>query len=363
MKENIDIEKLFKDKFENFEPDVDPQLWTNISQSIGSGATTGTVTGGMSAILKTALISGGIIAAGFTGIYFGTQNGEPENNQPPVNEISENLIDEENVEKDSLIKVENINDPVIIEHREEIERELANKQYDNEVDDESLNENIAINEEPLDISIDDSEVFTENDDNASTEEINDGGATDNVESIDNNDTEKIYPTGRLEYKPVTGFAPVAIKFSSNAKNYNSVKWNFGDGTTGTGTSVEHTYPRPGEYTVSMKVFGDGNVYEESKQITIKSNSSIDNIPNVITPDGDRINDFFFVKTSEIKTFFISIRDVNGNVIFESNDKEFEWDGTNMMGEKVKNGTYIYTIYAEGNDGSVFKIPGQLSVYR
>ena len=30
MKENLDIEKLFKDKFENFEADVNPNLWNNI---------------------------------------------------------------------------------------------------------------------------------------------------------------------------------------------------------------------------------------------------------------------------------------------------------------------------------------------
>ena len=98
-----------------------------------------------------------------------------------------------------------------------------------------------------------------------------------------------------------------------------------------------------------------------EQFCDKTKSSIDNIPNVITPDGDRINDLFTVKTTEIKTFFISISYTQGNVVFESNDKDFEWDGTNLFGEKVESGTYIYTIIAEGEDGGVFKIPGQLYV--
>ena len=46
---------------------------------------------------------------------------------------------------------------------------------------------------------------------------------------------------------------------------------------------------------------------------------------------------------EIKTFFISIRDVNGNAVFESNDASFEWDGTNMAGDKVASGTYIRSL--------------------
>jgi gliding motility-associated-like protein len=85
------------------------------------------------------------------------------------------------------------------------------------------------------------------------------------------------------------------------------------------------------------------------------------VPNVITPNGDRINDYFYVKSTDIETFTISIRDRNGNEIFSSNDKEFNWDGTNYSGDLVEKGMYTYLIIAQGKDGSVIKLPGQIYV--
>ena len=48
MKDNFNIDELFKQKFDNFQPDVDPGVWTNIQAGIGVGAT-GVAVGGISA--------------------------------------------------------------------------------------------------------------------------------------------------------------------------------------------------------------------------------------------------------------------------------------------------------------------------
>jgi len=67
----------------------------------------------------------------------------------------------------------------------------------------------------------------------------------------------------------------------------------------------------------MSVIGEDQTYEESKIIVIQSKSNIENIPNIITPNGDRINDFFAINTKEIETFFITILDAIGKSVFES----------------------------------------------
>ena len=62
MKENIDIEKLFQEKFENFEGNVDPSVWANVSQSINAGAA------GTGAFQETVIGSVLVTGAGWTSV-------------------------------------------------------------------------------------------------------------------------------------------------------------------------------------------------------------------------------------------------------------------------------------------------------
>lgn len=80
-----------------------------------------------------------------------------------------------------------------------------------------------------------------------------------------------------------------------------------------------------------------------------------NNTNVFTPNGDGINDVFFIETEKLKEFSISILDMNNNVVYVSEDPKFQWDGTNYRtGEKVLEGNYSYIIYAVGLNGEQIK---------
>ncbi|MBL7898142.1 MAG: hypothetical protein JNJ99_06380, partial [Crocinitomicaceae bacterium] len=68
MKGNSNIEELFKQKFDGFQADVNPQIWANIQAGLG---TTATVTTGLSVGVKIGLITGGIAAASLATWYFG----------------------------------------------------------------------------------------------------------------------------------------------------------------------------------------------------------------------------------------------------------------------------------------------------
>lgn len=61
------------------------------------------------------------------------------------------------------------------------------------------------------------------------------------------------PVSSVDYDPKVGIAPLAVSFSVNASDPGmSVTWDFGDGTTGSGTRVEHVYADPGEYSAGMR---------------------------------------------------------------------------------------------------------------
>ena len=68
------------------------------------------------------------------------------------------------------------------------------------------------------------------------------------------------------------------------------------------------------------------------------------VPNAFTPDGNQFNQTFFPIASgkEIENYTMFIFDRWGELIFESNNIEVGWDGTNN-GYKVQDGIYIWKI--------------------
>jgi gliding motility-associated-like protein len=72
------------------------------------------------------------------------------------------------------------------------------------------------------------------------------------------------------------------------------------------------------------------------------------VPNVFTPNGDQINDFF--TTIKDTTDFVSKFDTKiytrwGTLVYETNDPEINWDGKDQnTGKELPTGVYFYSIY-------------------
>lgn len=65
-------------------------------------------------------------------------------------------------------------------------------------------------------------------------------------------------------------------------------------------------------------------------------------PNAFTPDGDGINDLFFIKTFRIKELELLIFDRWGELLFYTDDKTKGWDGS-YKGEKLKSDVYVWKV--------------------
>jgi gliding motility-associated-like protein len=67
-------------------------------------------------------------------------------------------------------------------------------------------------------------------------------------------------------------------------------------------------------------------------------------PNVITVDGDGVNDFFVVKNLEdFDRLEVQIFNRWGNLVYESNDYQNDWNGVDKSGKKLEDGVYFYMI--------------------
>jgi gliding motility-associated-like protein len=120
-------------------------------------------------------------------------------------------------------------------------------------------------------------------------------------------------------------------------------WDFGDGATSASQNPAHNYPNSGTYTVMQVVTtSDGCTDTIYSEITINEGIII---PNVFSPNGDGVNDLFYIPNTGLGDYHIAIFNRWGNKIWETTGTEIRWDGRTTAGVHVPDGTYFYTLRA------------------
>jgi large repetitive protein len=134
--------------------------------------------------------------------------------------------------------------------------------------------------------------------------------------------------------------------------YKEVQWEFGDGSISGDLNPVHKYKKAGEYTVVLKVKGlDGCIVKTEKKIIITDYFL--RIPNVFTPDGDGINDYFFPKYIHIAKIKLLIMNKWGELIYASENLDDQgWDGL-VNGQEAPEGNYVYKMTYSTLDGREF----------
>lgn len=148
-----------------------------------------------------------------------------------------------------------------------------------------------------------------------------------------------YPTLDLytNEDTLTGLDPVRLIAQSSGSHI----WSSDGFVPCTSCDTMVVYPTS-KTTYYVNVY-DSNGCHVSDSIQVNPISKI-YVPNSFTPDGDGINDWFYVKGHNILDFEIRIVNRWGNEVYRSSDMKSGWNGAkHNKGDQVEIGTYTYTI--------------------
>jgi gliding motility-associated-like protein len=172
--------------------------------------------------------------------------------------------------------------------------------------------------------------------------------------------------------PSTGYAPLAVNFQNQSHtslgsgSITSI-WSFGNGSSQSYTNTSDaatTFTAPGTYTVMLLAQKGLCIDTVYKTIKVDMPSKLE-VPNVFTPNGDGVNDVFFLKVANITEVSAMIFDRWGNKVYEVNSStgNIAWDGKNLQGKDCSAGTYFYIIKGTGKDDKNYEQKGNVSLYR
>ena len=91
-------------------------------------------------------------------------------------------------------------------------------------------------------------------------------------------------------------------------------------------------------------------------------SSIAEVQNVFSPNGDGVNDVIKIEGKDIVAFEAIVRDTKGNLVFEWKNIDGFWDGKDLNNNKLPKGTYYLVVRAKGNDGENHVIQKSIQLF-
>lgn len=323
-KENEQFEDLFKESFESFEAEVSPSVWKNVQTGLkgaGIGFLIKTAINKLGANAMVAIVSSTATVLTTMIIMYWTGNNNPKTavNTKPV---AKTVV----VQKPEPVKLDEIKNFLKTEKPETTPAP-------------------AVADKPA----------VQNNDSPLKKD------SKKIQSVINSFSDQ--SVAAISASTIGGTVPLIVNLNNNGTGKIN-RWDFGDGKKENSVNPVHVYDTPGIYTVYLSSTGaDGKTATDSVRIEVMGNSSISNIPNSFSPNGDGVNDVFVFQSKNIVNMDAVIFDKKGNIFYTQNGIDGKWDGRDQKGNPAKAGVYYFIINAEGVDGKKYEQKGQINLTR
>jgi gliding motility-associated-like protein len=330
-----DIEDLFKDSFDNYEPDVKPKVWNNVKKVLkwgSAGLLIKFLVNKIGTNTIVAFVSSAITVVSTVLIMEKIQSAEK---TQPSTEKAETTLP--TVEMSSAVTISG----------DSSKSELSK-------------ESRTINEKS-DVFNFDEQKIEKSFKNTSLVEVNTVDPQ-KIKSVIKDFSEQSIAI--ISASPVSGSSPLVVNLMNIGTGTDN-KWTFSDGQT---PSKEPNPPcvfiEAGTHTVILQSkAADGKIAFDSVHITVTGNSFLSSPPNVFSPNDDDVADVFTFQSKNISEMEAEIYDKKGKLVYRWVGNDGKWDGKTFKGEKVPEGIYYYIVSAEGVDGKRYEQKGKIKLTR
>ncbi|MDX2000815.1 MAG: PKD domain-containing protein [Chitinophagales bacterium] len=141
-----------------------------------------------------------------------------------------------------------------------------------------------------------------------------------------------------------------VQFANGSSSPANYAWDFGDGSGSTENQPTHRYREEGSFSPCLTVTDTSSCearYCKDLEITFRP---VIDLPNAFSPNGDGLNDIFYVEGYGVSTMEFRIYNRWGELVFESDRLEHGWDGT-YKGQAQEAEVYAFTLKATFKDGT------------
>jgi gliding motility-associated-like protein len=158
-----------------------------------------------------------------------------------------------------------------------------------------------------------------------------------------------------------GWQKVSFNYAANGTENYVVIGNFEDSL-----HIKYNLPCDTSYWGNLRLAGNYFLIDDVSIIELpytEPQIPDSQFPTVFTPNNDGVNDNWFVNLNGYHNIRCCIFNRWGIMIFDSSNKEIEWDGRATNGEMLNDGVYYYMLEATTNKEEKINLKGFIQLIR